>query len=61
MVYNAIGLMSGSSLDGLDIVYAEFTEQAGKWSYEIRAGACFPYPDEWKDQLSKAHLLNAKD
>ena len=53
--------MSGSSLDGLDIVYAEFTEQAGKWSYEIRAGACFPYPDEWKDQLSKAHLLNAKD
>ncbi len=37
MVYRAIGIMSGSSLDGLDIVFASFEENRGAWSYEIMA------------------------
>lgn len=61
MFYRAIGLMSGSSLDGLDIVFAEFTEVGGKWTYEIKAADCFPFQDGWSDQLKKATELPAYD
>jgi len=59
MVYRALGIMSGSSLDGLDMAFAEFQESAGKWSWTIRAAACYPYPEEWADQLKHAINLNA--
>lgn len=61
MVYRAIGIMSGSSLDGLDIAFAEFQEQAGKWSYEILEADCYPYPDEWLTRLKEAVHFSAKD
>ncbi|HEX2608306.1 MAG TPA: anhydro-N-acetylmuramic acid kinase [Flavisolibacter sp.] len=61
MVYRAIGLMSGSSLDGLDIAFAELNEQAGQWSYEILAADCLPYSVEWKEKLQNATSLNALD
>jgi anhydro-N-acetylmuramic acid kinase len=61
MVYRAIGLMSGSSLDGLDIVYAELHENAGKWSFEIIAADCYTYNEEWKNRLQNAESLNALD
>ena len=61
MVYRAIGLMSGSSLDGLDIVFAEFQEVSGKWEYSIRAAECFPYEKEWEQKLQKAINLSALD
>ena len=61
MVYRVIGLMSGSSLDGLDIAFVEFQENAGKWTYEIKAAECFVYPDEWIDKLKNAISLGALD
>jgi anhydro-N-acetylmuramic acid kinase len=61
MVYRAIGLMSGSSLDGLDIAFAEFQEQAGKWSYEILQADCYPYSDQWMNRLKNAIVLPALD
>lgn len=61
MVYRAIGLMSGSSLDGLDIVFAEIQENGGKWSYEIIKGDCYPYTTEWCQRLEKAISLSAVD
>jgi len=59
MIYKAIGLMSGSSLDGLDIVYAHIQETGGKWSFEIINADCYPYPEEWIEQLLHATSLNA--
>ena len=61
MVYRAIGLMSGSSLDGLDIAFVEFQEQGGHWTYEILEAGCSPYTDEWKTRLSGATGLSARD
>src|ERR1700741_1466708 len=61
MLYRAIGLMSGSSLDGLDIAFAEFQEQAGKWNYQILKADCYPYPEEWAQKLKNAVNLSAKD
>ncbi len=61
MVYRAIGLMSGSSLDGLDIAFVEFHEQGGKWSYEILEADCYSYTDEWVDKLKNAIGLSARD
>src|SRR5215218_7699186 len=61
MVYRTIGLMSGSSLDGLDIVFAELQENAGKWSYEIIASDCFEYDAQWKKKLQSATSLSALD
>ena len=59
MVYRAIGLMSGSSLDGLDIAFVEFTESMGKWSYNVEASDCIGYTAEWKEKLAAATKCTA--
>ncbi|WP_346238669.1 anhydro-N-acetylmuramic acid kinase [Niabella insulamsoli] len=59
MIYRAIGLMSGSSLDGLDIVFAEILENGGKWNYEIIQAECLPYDSDWKQKLQTATTLPA--
>ncbi len=50
--YNLIGLMSGTSLDGLDIVFATYSRNAeNDWSYAIKAATTIPYPSELFDDL----------
>lgn len=61
MQYNVIGLMSGSSLDGLDIAFVRFEEIAGKWQFDIVETACIPYPEDWKTKLQDPTGLSAKD
>jgi anhydro-N-acetylmuramic acid kinase len=61
MVYKVLGVMSGSSLDGLDLAFAEFQEVSGKWNFVIKAAACYPYPVNWTEQLRNATELSAKD
>jgi anhydro-N-acetylmuramic acid kinase len=59
MIYRAIGVMSGSSLDGLDIAFAEFQENAGKWNYEIRQVDCYSYNQDWNEKLKSAVSLHS--
>jgi anhydro-N-acetylmuramic acid kinase len=59
MTYRAIGIMSGSSLDGVDMVCAELTAQNGQWSFELLAAECISYSDEWKKKLHDAIFLDA--
>jgi anhydro-N-acetylmuramic acid kinase len=61
MIYRAIGTMSGSSLDGLDLCFAEFVEDGGSWAYQIRAADCYPYPAGWRKRLEAATSLSARD
>jgi len=61
MTYRALGLMSGSSLDGLDIAFVEFIHDAGTWNYEIVAAGCYEYQSEWIEKLKNAVTLNALD
>src|SRR5687767_7197833 len=61
MVYRAIGTMSGSSLDGLDIAFVEFHEQGGKWSYQVLEADCYAYTEEWIAKLKNAIHLSARD
>lgn len=61
MVYKVIGLMSGSSLDGLDIAYTQLTEISGKWSYELLAAECIPYPEVLAAELRKAPTLTVPE
>ena len=61
MIYRTIGVMSGSSLDGLDIAFAEFQENAAKWSYEIKYSDCYSYSRDWVGKLTTATSLNALD
>ena len=46
--YTAIGLMSGSSLDGLDIALVKFNEENDKYRFQILEAETLPYPDHWK-------------
>ncbi|MCK4662734.1 MAG: anhydro-N-acetylmuramic acid kinase, partial [Bacteroidales bacterium] len=59
--YNVIGVMSGTSLDGLDIVLCNFEYKNQKWSFEIIKAETFKYDNTWKNNLSKADLLNSFD
>lgn len=61
MIYRAIGVMSGSSLDGLDIAFVEFTENGGKWSFEVLNTACYSYSPAWATRLQTATSLSAVD
>lgn len=59
MLYRVIGMMSGSSLDGMDLVFAELQETGGKWTYQIKNSSCYPYAQEWKERLSGAINLDS--
>lgn len=61
MVYRVIGLMSGSSLDGLDIAYVQLEESGAKWKYEITKANCYSYNESWKNRLKDAINLSAMD
>lgn len=58
---NAIGVMSGTSLDGLDICYASFRFKDNNWIYKIHLAKSFLYPDSLKQKLSTAHLLSGEE
>ena len=54
---NIIGLMSGSSLDGIDLVDVDFWND-GKWHFKIVAKDNADYDDEWRNALANAFYFN---
>lgn len=55
--YKVLGLMSGTSLDGLDMAYCHFWQEKGVWDFEIRQCGAVTYNQELYQQLKSAiHL-----
>ena len=49
--WKVIGLMSGSSLDGLDIAYVEFWKEQNRWRYNLIVGETVEYSKKWLQTL----------
>jgi anhydro-N-acetylmuramic acid kinase len=51
--YRIIGVMSGTSLDGLDLAYCEFEKIDDKWHYLIGAAETIHYNQTWLTRLTE--------
>ncbi len=53
--------MSGSSMDGMDVVYAEIVDTAGAWEYQIHAAHCYPLDDFWETKLRALENMGTRE
>ncbi|GAB3007019.1 anhydro-N-acetylmuramic acid kinase [Cyclobacterium sediminis] len=58
--YTIIGLMSGTSGDGLDIACCDFYKNEF-WDFKIIKAETIPFPPEIEQSLKEAHLLTAAE
>jgi anhydro-N-acetylmuramic acid kinase len=52
--YTTIGVMSGTSLDGVDLAHIVFTVKNNKWEFEILESETISYPNDWLNKLKIA-------
>lgn len=52
--YNVIGVMSGTSLDGIDLARIHFGKKDGKWNFKLRECETIPYDENWVNTLKAA-------
>lgn len=56
--YHVIGIMSGTSMDGVDLAYCVIRNENGRWNFQIEQAETIPYDEKWRLRLSK---LNRQD
>jgi anhydro-N-acetylmuramic acid kinase len=53
-VWNVVGLMSGTSLDGVDVVFVRIFKKEGKYDFELQASETIAYSKVWEHYLRNA-------
>ena len=59
--YNVIGVMSGTSLDGIDLAHIIFSIKNGKWSFKILEAETISYPIDWLNKLKIAVNFSSEE
>lgn len=57
--FSVLGIMSGTSLDGIDLALCSFYKRQGDWHFQILKAHTYEYPMAWKEKLNEASQLNA--
>lgn len=58
--YNVIGVMSGTSLDGVDLAYIKFNNSEN-WTFEIFQSETVSYSEEWLNKLKNAIYFSSSE
>ncbi|WP_430613610.1 anhydro-N-acetylmuramic acid kinase [Flavobacterium sp. JP2137] len=61
MNYQVIGMMSGTSLDGIDLCYVHLQYQEQGWKAQIKRGETIPYSPMWEQRLREAVLMSSSE
>jgi anhydro-N-acetylmuramic acid kinase len=59
--YNVIGVMSGTSLDGVDLCYSNFSYENKEWKFLIQNTETVLYENYWATKLINAHSFSDAD
>lgn len=59
--YNVVGVMSGTSLDGIDLAHIVFTVKNQKWDFKILEAETLPYDSNWLNKLKIAVDFSEKE
>ncbi|MDD5569725.1 MAG: anhydro-N-acetylmuramic acid kinase [Bacteroidales bacterium] len=57
--YKVIGLMSGTSLDGVDLAFCDFIYENNLWTFKILNAETIKYSSEWREKLRGLNKRNS--
>jgi anhydro-N-acetylmuramic acid kinase len=57
--YAVVGMMSGTSMDGMDLVLCRFSRNKKEWHFHIEKAVTYDYTPEWTTNLNEAFRLSA--
>ena len=55
-----LGIMSGTSMDGVDLALCDVRRTSDGWQSEILQGVTVPYNESWRVRLSQLRYQNAE-
>ena len=59
--YSVVGVMSGTSLDGIDLAHLVFSIQNDLWRFEILENETISYSEDWIRQLKNAVTFSTEE